>query len=64
MEYCITMERVQRIAVRFNCDSDEEAQKKANEIFDNTKAEDYEGGDVEEDYALDDETGRNIVAWR
>ena len=36
MNYCLTMEQTRRIAVWFDADSDEEAEKKAREIYHNT----------------------------
>lgn len=35
MNYCLTMEQTRRIAVWFDADSDEEAEKKAREIYHN-----------------------------
>lgn len=63
MEYIITMERTQRIAVSYRADSDDAARRKASEIYDNTKPEDFESGTAEEDYAVDSEDGRVIEAW-
>ena len=37
MNYCLTMEQTRRIAVWFDADSDEEAEKKAQEIYHNTR---------------------------
>lgn len=36
MNYCLTMEQTRRIAVWFDADSDEDAEKKAQEIYHNT----------------------------
>lgn len=64
MEYCITMERVQRISVYFNAESDEEAEKRAAEINVSTGPEDFDNGDAETDYALcESSSGRTIIDW-
>ena len=47
MNYCLTMEQTRRIAVWFDADSDEEAEKKAREIYHNTPSKDFEAGDDE-----------------
>lgn len=63
MEYCITMERTQRVAVTFTADSDDEAMEKAAEINTTAKPADFEGGTEEHDYALCDTAGRLLVDW-
>lgn len=64
MEYNMTMERTQRVAVTFTADNDEEAMEKAAEINRTATPEDFEGGDEEHDYALCDGTGNLLVDWR
>ena len=44
MNYCLTMEQTRRIAVWFDADSDEEAEKTAQEIYHNTPSKDFEAG--------------------
>jgi hypothetical protein len=63
MEYCITMERTQRVAVTFTAESDDEAMEKAAEINTAAKPADFEGGAEEHDYALCDTAGRILVDW-
>ena len=53
MKYCITMERTQRVAVWFDAPNDEKAEKEADRIFGAATAADFEDGDEERDYALD-----------
>lgn len=64
MEYNITMERTQRVAVTFTADNDEEALEKAAEINRAATPEDFESGDEEHDYALCDGAGNLLVDWR
>ena len=52
MEYCITMERTQRVAVTFTADNDDQAIEKAAELNRTSTPADFEGGDEEHDYAL------------
>ena len=63
MEYNITMERIQRVAVTFTADNDEEALEKAAEINRTATPADFEGGDEEHDYALCDGAGSVLVDW-
>lgn len=44
-------------------DSDDEAQEKAGEIYDQTAPADFENGEEEHDYALCDQIGRTHVDW-
>lgn len=63
-KYCITMERTQRVAVWFKAKNDEAAEKEAERINDAAKPEDFESGDEERNYALDDVSdGRTIIDW-
>ena len=65
MNYCLTMEQTRRIAVWFDADSDEEAEKKAREIYHNTPSKDFEAGDDERDCALmTRETARFLTGIR
>lgn len=63
MKYSLTMERVQRIAVEFEADSDEMAKEKETELYDKAAPADFEQGTEQHDYALCDGTGRTIVDW-
>lgn len=63
MEYCITMERTQRVSIDFVADTDEEAWEKAQELYDMSTPVDFEKGSEEHDYALCDETGRTLIDW-
>ena len=64
MNYCLTMEQTRRIAVWFDADSDEEAEKKAREIYHNTPSKDFEAGDVERYPALSNrETDTLVFGW-
>lgn len=64
MKYCITMERTQRVAVWFDAPNDEKAEKEADRIFGAATAADFEDGDEERDYALDNvDKGRTITPW-
>ena len=56
MNYCLTMEQTRRIAVWFDADSDEEAEKKAREIYHNTPSNDFE--------AMTRETARFLTGIR
>lgn len=66
MEYEITMERTVRFAVTFQAEDNDEAEEKANAIF-NAAMEDtdqFEGNDEEFDYALHNlDTGEELVEW-
>lgn len=66
MEYNMTVERTLRIAVSFQAENDEDAEKKAAELFADMAAHPvkFEGGDVEYDYALCGENGRTVIDWR
>lgn len=61
----LTMERILRIGVEFECDSEEQALSEAGALFvhamRNPKV--FEDGDAEGDYALCDEEGKDLVAW-
>ena len=62
--YCITMERTQRVAVWFDAPNDEAAERKAERINDLAKPSDFETGDEERDFALEDVSeGRTIIDW-
>lgn len=63
MEYCITMERIQRVAVNFTADNDDQAMEKAAEINNMATPADFEGGTEEHDYALCDTAGRQLIDW-
>ena len=63
MEYCITMERTQRVAFSFSADSDDEALEKAAELNRTSTPADFEDGDEEHDYALCDGAGNLLVDW-
>ena len=64
MNYCLTMEQTRRIAVWFDADSDEEAEKKAREIYHNTPSKDFEEGDDERDRALSNrDTNTMVFEW-
>lgn len=63
MEYDITMERTQRFAVQFTAENDEEARHIAEEIFKSKNPDDFDGGDVEYDYAVSALDGREIEPW-
>lgn len=63
MEYCITMERTQRVAITFTADNDDEALLKAAELNSAATPADFEGGDEEHDYALCDSSGNLLVDW-
>lgn len=63
MEYCITMERTQRVAVSFTADNDNEAIEKAAKINEMAAPADFENGTEEHDYALCDTAGRLLVDW-
>ena len=63
MEYCITMERTQRVAFSFTADNDDEALKKAAELNRTAAPTDFEAGDEEHDYALCDSAGHLLVDW-
>lgn len=63
MEYCITMERIQRVAVNFTADNDDQAMEKAAEINRAAAPADFEGGTEEHDYALCDTAGRLLIDW-
>ena len=45
----------------FDADSDEEAEKKAQEIYHNTPSEDFEAGDDERDCALSNQDTNTMV---
>lgn len=64
MEYCITMERTQRVAVSFTADNDDQAMEKAAEINSTATPMDFEDGTEEHDYALCDTAGRLIIDWK
>lgn len=63
MEYCITMEHIQRVAVSFTADNDDQAMEKAAEINRAAAPADFEGGTEEHDYALCDTAGRLLIDW-
>lgn len=64
MNYCLTMEQTRRIAVWFDADSDEEAEKTAQEIYHNTPSKDFEAGDDERDCALSNrDTNTMVFDW-
>lgn len=61
----MTAERTLRIAVTFEAENDEAAEKKADELFADMieHPERFEGGDIEHDSALCDDGDRTIVDW-
>ena len=62
MNYCLTMEQTRRIAVWFDADSDEEAEKKAREIYHNNPSKEFE--DDERDCALSNrDTNTMVFDW-
>ncbi len=63
MEYCITMERTQRVAVTFTADNDDQAIEKAAELNRTAAPTDFEAGDEEHDYDLCDSAGHLLVDW-
>lgn len=65
MKYNMTAERTLRIAITFEAENDEAAEKKADEMLADMIAhpENFEGGDTEHDYALCDDGGRTVVDW-
>lgn len=63
MEYRVTMERIQRIAINFTADNDVEAEKKANELCSNTAPSEFAAGDEERDYALCKSGGILVKDW-
>ena len=64
MNYCLTREQTRRIAVWFDADSDEDAEKKAQEIYHNTPSKDFEAGDDERDCALSNrDTNTMVFDW-
>ena len=63
MEYCITMERTQRVAVTFTADNDDQAIEKAAEINRASTHADFEDGDEEYDYALCNGAGGVLIDW-
>lgn len=62
MEYCITMERTQRIKVNFSAENDDEAEEHAGKLYEHAKQNPamFSGGETEHDYALTREDGRTI----
>lgn len=63
VEYQITMERTQRIALSFTADNDELAEEMAHELCTNATPSDFASGDEERDYALCDSGGTLIKDW-
>lgn len=65
MKYYLTMERTLRIAMEFDAPDHAAAEEKANEMFDDAidHPEKFEGGDIEHDFALVDDQGRDIIPW-
>lgn len=65
MIYKLTMERTMRIGVEFECDSEEQALHEAGARFVHAmqNPKEFLGGDVEGDYALCDEEGKDLVVW-
>lgn len=65
MLYKLTMERTLRIGVEFECDSEEEANRRAEELYGHAMQHPkmFDGGSVEGDYALCDEEGKDLVVW-
>lgn len=63
-EYCITIEKTERVAIWFDANGQEDAAVVAEKIFER-KDINFSSGDVEYDYAvtcLDD--GADVVPWR
>ena len=65
MQYCITMERTQRIAVWYEANSDDEAITQGEAIFRERVDGDcgFDGGRSEYDFEICHENGREIVQW-
>ena len=65
MQYCITMERVQRVAVQYEANSDDEAITQGESIFHNHVDEnkDLHGGTSEYFFEVCQDNGRVIVQW-
>ena len=65
MQYCITMERTQRIAVWYEANSDDEAITQGEAIFRERVDGDYgfDGGSSEYDFEIFHENGMEIVQW-
>lgn len=65
MQYCITMERTQRIAVWYEANSDDEAITQGEAIFRERVDGDYgfDGGSSEYDFEICHGNGMEIVQW-
>ena len=64
MKYCITMERTQRVAVWFDARNDGKAEEKAMEIYGAVKPEDFDGGDEEYNFAVENVSeGTTLIDW-
>lgn len=62
MEYCITIERIQTIKVRFSESSDTSAEEHAGTLFEHAQKNPsmFSNGKTEYDYALHREDGKTI----
>ena len=65
MLYKLTMERTLRIGVEFESDNEAQARAHALILFDRAMEHptDFDGGDVEGDFTLCDESGQDIIPW-
>lgn len=65
MIYKLTMERTLRIGVEFEADDDEAAVMIANDAYRKAMGtpQEFEGGDIEGDWALCNEEGKDLVVW-
>lgn len=66
MRYEITIERTVFLTTEFEANSEEEAIKKADEMYEDAKKhpEQLEDGHVQTDYALTAEDGVEIINWK
>lgn len=65
MLYKMTMERTLRVGVEFEAENDSAAEVKAENLFSNAilNPTQFDGGDVEHDYALCDRGGNELIPW-
>lgn len=65
MKYCITMERVQRVAVWFDAGCDQQARAEGIKILleHQDHPEQFSSGSEEFDYAICSGDGRDVVKW-
>ncbi len=62
MEYCVTIEMVQRTAVWFDAENDDEAAEYAAALVDDIDDDKFDD-EREYNWAVASEDGRDIVAW-